>query len=195
MPKIINHDERREQVAEATWRVIAKVGLEGATIRMIAGEAGYSTGALQHYFANKDGLIQFAMNLTWQRTDERIAAAAGASDALEALSMVASAVLPLEEERRQDVLVWLAFVARAVNDESMSASHRDYYVRVRERWRKLLKAGILDGSVRADIDVETEVNVLTGLIDGLALQAMFEPMTGAEMTATVDGYVRGLARD
>lgn len=194
MPKIINHDERREQVAEATWRVIAKVGLEGATIRMIAGEAGHSTGAVHHYFANKDELILFAMDLTWQRTDERMARTSRTSTALQALSTTAAAVLPLDEERRQDVLVWLAFAARAVNDQNMATAHCEYYTRVRRRWRDLLTEGITDGSVRADIDVAAEANILTGLIDGVALQALFEPMTPAEMTAIVDHHIRTLAR-
>jgi AcrR family transcriptional regulator len=193
MPKIIDHDERRKQVAEATWRVIAKVGLEGATIRMIATEAGYSTGSLHHYFANKDELILFAMNLTWQRTDDRLAEVARTSNALQALSAAVDAILPLDEERRQDVLVWLAFAAQAVNHEAMATAHCGYYLRVRERWRDLLTAGIADGSVRADIDVELEANILIGLIDGVALQAMFEPMTAAGMTAIVQGQIQTLA--
>ena len=50
MPKVVDHDERREDVAEAAWRVIGRDGLEGATLREISREAGFTTGVIQHYF-------------------------------------------------------------------------------------------------------------------------------------------------
>ncbi|MBA4102389.1 MAG: TetR/AcrR family transcriptional regulator, partial [Arthrobacter sp.] len=36
MPKIVDHDERRLELVDATWRIIARQGLEGATMREIA---------------------------------------------------------------------------------------------------------------------------------------------------------------
>jgi AcrR family transcriptional regulator len=124
LPKIIDHDERREQVAEATWRGHRPRRAGQRNDPMIADEAGYSTGAVHHYFANKDELILFAMTLTWQRTDQRLAEPGNHTDALSAISAAAREILPLDEVRRQDVLVWLAFAARAVNDEHMAKGPR-----------------------------------------------------------------------
>ena len=39
MPKIVDWDERRDEILSATWRVIARDGIDGATIRAIAKEA------------------------------------------------------------------------------------------------------------------------------------------------------------
>jgi len=47
VPKIVGHDERRLELVDATWRIIARHGMEGATLREIATEAGFAHGALK----------------------------------------------------------------------------------------------------------------------------------------------------
>ena len=42
MPKIVDHDQRRIELVDATWRIIARLGIESATMREIALEAGLS---------------------------------------------------------------------------------------------------------------------------------------------------------
>ena len=44
VPKIVDHEHRRQELVEAVWRVIGRVGIDGVTIREIAVESGYSTG-------------------------------------------------------------------------------------------------------------------------------------------------------
>ncbi len=67
MPKIIDHEKRRKQIAEATWRTILERGMEGATVRNIAQEAGLSLGALRHYFTTQDELLGYAMTLVKEK--------------------------------------------------------------------------------------------------------------------------------
>ena len=54
MPKVVDHSARRLAFAEAAFRVISKRGLARVTVREIASEAGFTTGALVHYFKSKD---------------------------------------------------------------------------------------------------------------------------------------------
>ena len=65
MPKEVDHDQRREELLEAVWRVIARDGMEGTTIRAIAKETGWSTGVLAHYFGDKDDIISSALRLAY----------------------------------------------------------------------------------------------------------------------------------
>ena len=53
MPKIVDHERRRAEIVQTTWRVIARRGLDGATLREVAAEAGYANGALKPYFPAK----------------------------------------------------------------------------------------------------------------------------------------------
>lgn len=49
-------DARRAQVLDAARRVFARKGVEGASIREIAREAGYTAGALYSYFESKEAI-------------------------------------------------------------------------------------------------------------------------------------------
>ena len=57
MPRKVDHKERREAVLAAAYRTIKKKGIDGATIRAVAREAGFTTGALVHYVSSKDKLL------------------------------------------------------------------------------------------------------------------------------------------
>ncbi|MCY8689106.1 TetR family transcriptional regulator, partial [Bacillus spizizenii] len=70
--KQIDHEKRRKEIAEATWRVILERGMEGASARNIAKEAGLSLGALRHYFSTQDELLVFAMKLVQEKVMARI---------------------------------------------------------------------------------------------------------------------------
>ncbi|HLR93636.1 MAG TPA: TetR family transcriptional regulator [Jiangellaceae bacterium] len=67
MPRLIDHDERRERFAEATWRVILRDGVGGVSVRTVAAEAGHSTGSLRHVFASQSQLLVFALQLVVDR--------------------------------------------------------------------------------------------------------------------------------
>lgn len=50
MTRPTSHHERREQIAEAAWRVIQREGIAKVNLREIAREGGYTTGVLSRYF-------------------------------------------------------------------------------------------------------------------------------------------------
>ena len=58
MPKIGMEIVRRQQLIDATIEVVADVGLDGATISLIARRAGMSSGIISHYFGSKQALIE-----------------------------------------------------------------------------------------------------------------------------------------
>lgn len=70
-----NRDERRATVAElkrsmildAALRVFAEVGLEGASVRAIAREAGYTPGAIYGHFPSKEHIYAAALTESLDR--------------------------------------------------------------------------------------------------------------------------------
>ena len=57
MPKLGMGPVRREQICRAAAKVISEQGFAGTTMRMVAEEAGVSTGMLNHYFANRMDML------------------------------------------------------------------------------------------------------------------------------------------
>lgn len=52
MPKIVDHDERRELYLDAMFRVIERDGADALSIRSVAAEAGGSKSSIANYFSS-----------------------------------------------------------------------------------------------------------------------------------------------
>lgn len=61
MPKIGMQSIRKQQLIQATLGVINEVGMQEASIALIARKAGVSTGIISHYFRDKNGLLEGTM--------------------------------------------------------------------------------------------------------------------------------------
>src|ERR1700743_3241717 len=72
MPKEVDHDARRRELADAASRVIARNGLSATTLAQVAEESGWSIGSMRHYFPNKDELIASALWRVGERVEERV---------------------------------------------------------------------------------------------------------------------------
>ena len=80
MPKVVDHEERRAELAAAVWRLASSDGLEAVTVRRVAEEAGWSTGAVVHYFADKEELLLFAFSTVADRVRTPARRGGGADD-------------------------------------------------------------------------------------------------------------------
>ncbi|MFF2296149.1 TetR/AcrR family transcriptional regulator [Arthrobacter sp. NPDC058127] len=134
MPKIVDHDKRRVELVEATWRIIASRGIEGATMREIATEAGFANGALKPYFPTKDDLLTFAFGHVFNQTNTRMSDSTAGQRGLSALRSYCHEILPLDAERLNEARIAIAFWQRALTDPAKAALHDSSM----EQWREAL---------------------------------------------------------
>ena len=124
MPKIVDHDERRDQIALVACRVVAENGFDQATIVRIAREAGYTTGMVAHYFDTKQDIIIAALRLILRRIEERLTKPS--TDLLAVLSEA----LPIDEQRFIECAFWTAFWGQVSADKKLKRInawvHREY---------------------------------------------------------------------
>ena len=192
MPKIVDHEERRGELAAAVWRLASREGLEAVTVRRVAEEAGWSTGALVHYFADKEELILFAFRTAADRVGRRLAETeAGTTDPLERARAQLLEGLPLDRDRQDEVRFWFSFLGLALTRPPLARAQRVAYRAWRDRIVERLREAQATGSVRGDIDCATEAAALVGLVDGLAVQATFEPraLSGARQVELIDAWL------
>lgn len=57
MPRSVDHDERRRDIARAAIRLLAKNGPRGLTLRALADELGGSITLVTHFFPNRRALL------------------------------------------------------------------------------------------------------------------------------------------
>lgn len=172
MPKIVNVEERKQLIAEATWRVIVEKGMEGATVRNIAEAAGLSLGALRHYFSNQDELLIYAMNLVMENVTRRVEKVLTENLPLpEQVLKILLQVVPVEEQTLIEMEVWFAFIAHSKHKAGKSAPFDALFGGMGKIVAELGRQGYL----RDGLDLNLEIERLYAVLDGLAIHALFEP--------------------
>lgn len=175
MPKLVDHEERRRELGDAVWRVIRSQGVDGASIRTVANEAGWSPGALRHYFSTQSELLTFAMEMVVERIEARVSALEPPADSRRAVEQRLHELLPLDKVRRAENEVWLAFAGRALVDPQLRARHVEVDEELRKACLRALEELGSGGRLRPGLDLDLEAERLHGLLDGLALHTAMRP--------------------
>jgi len=175
MPKQVDHDDRRRELAEAAFRVVARTGVDGASLRLVSQEAGWSIGSMRHYFATRSELLAFALRHAAHRIEDRIAALPAEHTPLEHLREVAAELLPLDAARREEAQVYVAFLARATVAPDLAPMAGETWRRLHEPLVRHVAAAIRSGERAGDLDPEREASRLHALIDGLTLHVLTAP--------------------
>jgi AcrR family transcriptional regulator len=173
----IDSDSRRRELAEAVWRVVLREGIEAASVRKVAAEAGISKGSLRHVFPSQSELLAFAMELIIDEVTRRVAAVDATGDVREMVERHLQSLLVLDAETRAVIDVWLAFAGRARVDPRLRPLRDDTHARVRGLCRRSVETLRDHGNARPNLDVSLETERLHALIDGLAMHATLDPET------------------
>jgi AcrR family transcriptional regulator len=195
VPKSADSEARRTEFAEAAWRTIAERGLDAATVRAVARDAGASTGRLVHYFRSKDELMLEALRHAGRVVRARMNALLARSEGLAALRALLLDALPLDAVRRAEWRFWLAYWGRAASEPGL-AGEQERRIGI---WRGMLTRVLDDararGELAAGVDSALEAEALMALVDGLGQQALFAPaaMTPERLRAHVAAQVERLS--
>lgn len=174
MPKIVDHLERKNHIAEATWRVILNQGMKGASVRNIAKEAGLSLGALRHYFSTQDELLTFAMKLVKDKAAARIMEIAVLDlPPKDKVLKILLELVPVDNEKMAEMEVWFAFTfhTRYMVEDVFDAQHDGIFIGI----KKLIDNLESHNQLRTGLDKTIEAERMYALIDGIAMHAMLEP--------------------
>ena len=200
MPRIVDHDARRREIATALWRVVREQGVDEISVRSVAAAAGWSAGALRHYFASQDDLLGFALQLMLEQSVERVRAlmADEALTPLERAVALVESLLPMDEQRRGECLVWVAFADRARLDRTLGHIRQGGWDGTRYLARVV--AADLAGTARPadltaaldDAALEARARRLHVLVDGWTVHGISYPdlATPAALHADVEAELR-----
>lgn len=160
---------RREQICRAAATVIAREGFAGSTMRMVAEEAGVSTGMLNHYFANRQDLLTQALVFVSERAQERMRAAiAGVPAGRERVAALLDSALAEGQEVSETWRVWINAYGEAVRLADLRHTIEDRL----NSWYELVDEA-LEGLVPADTDGTIPWSWrFDAILNGLTLQAL-----------------------
>ena len=198
MPKKVDHDVRRQEIAAAVARIAIDRGLQQVSFREVAAEAGMSVSLVQHYFGTKEnlliGTLEIRSAIFGQRISRRLGALGADARPLDRLRTVADGFLPSDRESRDAMLVYHAFAAAALTDASLrkAAAFRNA-----DDLMGVLAGLVAEaqdrGEVAASVDPQVSSRSLLSLVLGLSLGVLLEQMTVQEVRSALDAHIAQLS--
>ena len=175
MPKIVDHDRRRKEIAMLTLEVMRTEGVENASIRGIAQRGGLSMGVLTHYFKTKDELVVFTFRWLAEHTFTQLdRLLTDHRPGLKRLEAAMESQFPKASEPAA-LALWMSLWGRAVRNPAFAREHRDYYRRWRGYLKRFLEKAIELKEVPANLDVSAATDLLVAAVDGLWIAMTLEP--------------------
>lgn len=169
MPKLGMGPIRREQICRAAAAVIAREGFAGSTMRMVAEEAGVSTGMLNHYFTNRQDLLTQALVFVSERTQQRYRVAIEDVPAgRQRLQALLDSALADDEQMVETWRVWINAYGEAVRLPELRHTIESRLT----SWYEVIDRA-LEGLVPADEPNEIPWSWrFDAVLNGLAIQAL-----------------------
>lgn len=176
MPKVVDADERRQVIAEATLRVIAREGVECATLGRVAAEAGLAVGSVRHYVPTHGAVLATAMERLVERVSARVLTVASDDVNPRRGGDVLAELLPLDERRREEAAVWLALAGASRSRAELEPFFARLHSGARRLAREVLTYAQKSGRLApGETVLAIETERLAALLDGLTLGAVTQP--------------------
>ncbi len=172
MPKIVDHDLKRKELAKAAINVIGETGLEGLRLVDVGKAAGATTGTVTHYLGDKNAVLMAALDQVSHHLIQNFNALFGRGTPEDIVEGFCN-VLPLNEENRRDWRVWIAYWGGAIGDAELAERHRQHY----DTFRTLLAQHMrnLAPQDRPKHPPEMTADLIISALDGLGTRAALEP--------------------
>lgn len=170
MTRQLRDPQSRQRIVVAARKLVAEDGVHSATMRGIALEAGVSTGAVTHYFADKADVMTAVIHYNNELIVRRVAERVQSKHGLAALEAAMEALLPLDDEMMTSWTVLIAFWGHAPAQRFVETENATLgYPALRSYATALLGEAAAAGDVAADVDVEHQADRMLAMVGGIGL--------------------------
>jgi len=193
VPKKVDLVERKNEIAEATWRVILKKGIDKASIQSIADEANISVGLIQHNFSSKEKIMHYAMRLILNRMEERAKERyqtfTGSKE--DTLRRLMKFLIPSNHEEVVEARVWISFLGRSFSDPELLALQQEMDRYSRKMMQMIIHLMVELGYLKDEGEHPLELEILYAFIDGMVIHALQNPdfYTESKVDQIIDYYL------
>jgi TetR/AcrR family transcriptional repressor of bet genes len=189
VPKIVDPEEKRTEIAYAAWSVIAERGLSAATLRAVAAEAQMSMGAVQHYFDSKEAMLLYACQRMTDLAGSQWSDTSGGGTARARLHAIAQTSLTDHPLQRVGMAAWSAFVGRAASDRAMAEIiHRTWQSAAEQASTLVTQAADEAGVILANSPGDV-ADTFLALVDGLNTRVQAGQLTFARARELADHFL------
>jgi AcrR family transcriptional regulator len=200
MPRRVDHEERRRQIADALLRTAAARGLHATGMREVAGEAGVSLRLVQYYFGTKEELLLAAMQqLAAQFSDRAMARIRqsrqgdGPASPRDIIAAILTEGLPVDDERRTFTVLYTAYFALSLTEPALAiAPLIKNSGAVIDVVAAQLRAAQAAGDTPAHLDPDLEALSLLAVSAGLGTSVLGGQSSPGQAQAVIDYHLHRL---
>ena len=200
MPRRVDHEERRRQIADALLRTAATRGLHATGMREVAAEAGVSLRLVQYYFGTKEELMLFAMqHLAAQFAERgmarirRLKETESPVSPRDVIAAILTEALPADDERRTFTVLYTAYFALSLTDRALAIGplvrNSDAVTGVVAAQLRAAKAA---GDAPACLDPDLEAVSLLAMSAGLGTSVLGGQSSAGQAQAVIDYHLHRL---
>jgi AcrR family transcriptional regulator len=194
VPKRVDHEERRRQIADALLRTAATRGLHATGMREVAAEAGVSLRLVQYYFGTKEELLLYAMQQLAARFAERAMArirqAASPVNPRDVIAAILTEALPADDERRTFTVLYTAYFALSLTEPALAIGPlARNSAAVIDAVAAQLRAAQAAGDTPACLDPDTEAFGLLAMSAGLGTSVLGGQSSAERAQAVIDYHL------
>lgn len=169
-------EDVRDQLLEAAARLFMRVGYDRTSLRDIASEAGFTTGAIYSNFQGKPDLLLTLFERHNQRLAAEIAEAAVAQqDAEGQLALGAERWMRFLREEPAWYALLIEFWVLAVRDPALRLQYAERFRAIRTAIGELIEQRGRELGLELTLSGQELGSTAIALADGLALQRLTEP--------------------
>lgn len=168
-------DIRRQELVEATFRCLCRLGPAQTSVRTIAEEAGLSLGMVRHHFNSKDELLAAGYRMLSAQLQVETAKAleqAGPDPAKRLHALITAGLRPPILDRDYIQLRFL-FWGLSQTNAAVREVHDEIYSRFAQQLNELVRAAAKASKARIDADAITLT--IMALLKGLWLEWSLAP--------------------
>ena len=197
MPKRVDHEERRRQIAEALLRTAATRGLHATGMREVAAEAGVSLRLVQYYFGTKEELMLAAMQHLAARFGARAMAritrikeTENPVNPRDVIAAILAEGLPADDERRTFTILYTAYFALSLTDPALAIGPlARNSTAVIDVVAAQLRSAQAAGDTPADLDPDLEALSLLAMSAGLGTSILSGQSTPGQAQGVIDYHL------
>lgn len=193
MPKIVDYEARRAEIASKAVSVFVKDGLQESNLSKIAGLCGFGRTTIYKYFKNKDEIFLYALEEIFRRVEGEAKAVATDSSigAAERLTRLLGVFVRASiEDKERMILVMDLILDR--NAEGLETETRKRTMALRGVFEKVLQEGKASGELK-DVKAAPMAFALFSLVEAYVIQAsLFSTLSYDEVMEATAILLEGL---
>jgi len=194
MPKIVDHEQRRQELAKATFKLISKSGLPNLTLTKVAKEVGLSLGAIAHYARTREDLLLLAGDYAAALGAQLAQAHLKNYSGIEALRRLLYEALPTTPLRANSWLIWIDFCEGAKKNKKMRGllveRHKEYQKWFSDRIEEAKNLGEIDSTT----DAARMAQSATALVEGISVLILMRGQSFPKrmQKSMIDDWISGM---